>query len=340
MLKHAQVAAILAGMNILPTLSAAFVAAGALLFPVNFPGPLLAAEPASDAAIYQWHDTPGKHLELRFGDQRVLRYMYAALDESSPQARYETYKVFHHLYDPSGKRLLTNGPTGDVPYPESTLYPHHRGLYYGFSLITYGDGKRADTWHCNQGESQQHVEVLASAGGARQGQHRVAIHWHGQDGKAFAREERQLTARLTEGGTVVDFVSSLESVTGDKMHLDGDPQHAGFQFRATNQVAKTTKDQTYYLRIDGKGELGEMRNWNHLDANDPINTECTNRPWNASSFVVDDQRYTVLYLDHPGNPKPAYSSERDYGRFGSFFVTDVMPGKPLVVRYRLWVQEG
>jgi hypothetical protein len=58
------------------------------------------------------------------------------------------------------------------------------------------------------------------------------------------------------------------------------------------------------------------------------------------SFVVDGQRYTVLYLDHPSNPKPSRYSERDYGRFGSYFVADVTKEQPLDVKYRIWVQPG
>ena len=42
----------------------------------------------------------------------------------------------------------------------------------------------------------------------------------------------------------------------------------------------------------------------------------------------------------PTNPKEARFSERDYGRFGSYFVTEVSRDKPLLVDYRVWLQEG
>ena len=138
---------------------------------------------------FRWVDTPGKSLDLLYGHRPVLRYMYRALDESSPQARYETYKVFHHLYDPSGKALVTNGPTGDARYSKDVLYPHHRGLFYGFNRITYGDGKKVDMWGCAQGESQRHVQLLASGADRRHGWHRVAIDWYGGDGEVFAKEK-------------------------------------------------------------------------------------------------------------------------------------------------------
>ena len=216
----------------------------------------------------------------------------------------------------------------------------HRGIYYGFNRISYGDGQEADTWHCNKGESQQHTKLLASGGDEERGWHRVAIDWHGQDGQVFAKEKRELAVSCPQDNIQVDFISTLESTIDGVIHLDGDPQHAGFQFRATDQVAKKTKDQTYYLRTDGKGKPGATRNWNHDKPNAPLNEQCTNRPWNAMSFVVAGKRYTALYIDHPSNPKPAHYSERDYGRFGSYFVHDLKPDEALVVRYRIWLQEG
>ncbi|MEX2186326.1 MAG: DUF6807 family protein [Pirellulales bacterium] len=285
---------------------------------------------------FSWSDTPGKSTELRFDDRPVLRYMYEAVDNSSKERRGETYKVYHHVFDPEGDRLLTKGPGG--------LFPHHRGLFYGFNKISYGDQK-ADIWHCNNGEWQAHVKVISLAAGLIFGRHRVAIDWHGRDGKVFAKEERELTAYTMAdaqkahrgaadlpAGTLIEFASRLTSQVGP-LKLDGDPQHAGFQFRASQEVPDKTAKQTYYLRPDGKGEPGTFRNW-------PKDKAHENLPWNAMSFVLGDQRYTAVYLDHPKNPKPARYSERDYGRFGSYFVAELDEGKPLTVNYRIWIQRG
>ena len=65
-----------------------------------------------------------------------------------------------------------------------------------------------------------------------------------------------------------------------------------------------------------------------------------NLPWNAQSFVVQDQRFTCCYLDRPDNPKPARFSERDYGRFGSYFEYDLTEDNPLELNYRIWLQNG
>ncbi len=45
-------------------------------------------------------------------------------------------------------------------------------------------------------------------------------------------------------------------------------------------------------------------------------------------------------VDKPTNPKEARYSERDYGRFGSYFEYDLEPSKPLTVNYRVWLQDG
>lgn len=288
----------------------------------------ISSEPPKLAAeTFAWKDTSGQFSDLTFAGRPVLRYMYEALDESSKEARSATSKPYHHVFDPKGKILLTKGPGG--------LFPHHRGVFYGFNRISYGDGKKADVWHCNKGEFQSHKEFVSSDGGPVLGRHVCRIAWHGQDKQVFAEELRELTAYNTPGGTLIEFASHLESKVGN-LRLDGDPQHAGFQFRATQEVPDKTAKLTYYLRPDGKGEPGKFRNWD-AKTRDP---KTVNLPWHALSFVVGDQRYTCCYLDRPDNPKEARFSERDYGRFGSYFQYELYEGKPLDVSYRLWLQEG
>jgi hypothetical protein len=284
--------------------------------------------PPARVKSFSWHDTKGEYAELRLGSRPVLRYMYKALDESNKDSRNRTYKVFHHLYDPAGKRFVTNGgPTG--------LYPHHRGLFFGFNKVTYGGGKKADVWHCTGDAHQSHEGFLNVEAGPVLGRHRVSVFWHGQGKEVFAKEERELTVYNVPGGTLVEFASRVRT-TGGKVHLDGDPQHAGFHFRAANDVAdKKIAKQTYYLRPDGPGKPGDTRNWNPKTRKGPVNL-----PWDAMCFVLGGQRYTVAYLDKPTNPKEARFSERDYGRFGSYFVFDLTVVRPLVVDYRVWLQKG
>jgi hypothetical protein len=156
----------------------------------------------------------------------------------------------------------------------------------------------------------------------------------------FAHEMRSVTAHKRAGGWLIEFASRLETADGRPIRLDGDPQHAGFHFRAAQEVAAKTASETYFVRTDGNGVPGETRNWDAASRDAAMNAQCENRPWLAMSFVIDGKRYTVLYMDHPDNPKPARYSERDYGRFGSYFFAEVTKKKPLHIRYRMYVREG
>ena len=281
------------------------------------------AEAVSETAS-RWEHTDKQFAELLVGDRPVLRYMCAPLD---PKAREQTYKVFHHVYDPTGQRIVTKGPGG--------RFTHHRGLFYGFNRVSYEDAKQnVDVWHCSGSAHQSHEGFIAEEAGDVLGRHRLAVGWHGTGGKVFAEETRELTAYFVPQGQLIDFTSRLQTKVGP-IKLDGDPQHAGFHFRADNEVAEKTAKQTYYLRPDGKGAPGATRNWS-AGSRDP---KTVNLPWNAMSFVLGDQRYTAVYLDHPANPKEARYSERDYGRFGSYFEYTVEEDRPLEVKYRVVLRQ-
>jgi hypothetical protein len=284
---------------------------------------------------YVWKDTAGEFCELSWDKTPVLRYMYRALDDSTDAKREETFKVYHHVYAQGGKRLVTKGVGG--------LYTHHRGLFYGFLKVTY-EGKdgvhTVDNWHGKDNVKgkkdethQAHEKFLSQEAGAVLARQRLAIGWHGVGKELFAHEERELTVyNVSPNGTLIEFVSKVAPVRGT-LKVDGDPQHAGFHFRADNEVNEKGKDQTIFIRPDGPGKAGTEKNW-------PKDKEMVDLPWNAMSFVLGGQRYTAAYLDHPANPKEARYSERTYGRFGSYFVAEATEKKPLLVRYRVWLQEG
>ena len=274
---------------------------------------------------FSWKDEPGKHVDLQKSGKNIARYVYERMD---PKDRERTYKPFHHVYQSDGKEFLTKGPGGK--------FTHHRGIYFGFSKCSAQDkdGKKVgiDTWHCKRGY-QTHEKIISQEGGDKAVQ-KVEIAWRIDDGTVFATEQRQLTFSHREDGSLqVDFESNL-STTQDKVGFDGDPQHAGFQFRASNEVAEKTGKKTYYVRPNGgKDAEGKTKNW-------PGNKDMKDLLWKGQSIVVGGNRYFTVYLDHPSNPKPSFYSERDYGRFGSYFKTEITPSKSLSVKYRLMIKQG
>ena len=291
--------------------------------------------PSVLAAGFEWQDAGGE-TTLLYDGRPAVRYVHEPLDESSPEARERTSKPYHHVFSPDGATLLTKGPGG--------LYPYHHGVFFGFNRVTYHDGRTCDLWNCLDRAHQSHVREVAREVSETSAKLSTGVDWHGIEGDVFAHEVREIiVSRPTRDGVVgwqIDWVSHVTPTDGFPIHLDGDSHHAGFHFRASQEVAESTATQTYFLRTDGAGRPDESRSWEIGSGQSPLNVECENRPWNAMSAMIGGNRYTILYLDHPTNPKPARYSERDYGRFGSYFVYDVTKELPLYVKYRLWVQEG
>lgn len=281
---------------------------------------------------FQFVDHTGEYLDLKLNGRNVLRFVYKQRDGSSPDAEYLTFKPFHHVFDPSnGTVLLT---AGAHPNNKDVLYPHHRGLFFGFNRISF-QGKNADIWH---GKDRVHSSCLSiedQAVDSDHASHTAVIGWFGSDGQQFATERRTVSVSCPNGGTLIQWSTRL-STHLPLVRLDGDPQHAGFHFRANQEVAMQNAKQTYFVRPDGQGAPGETRNWD-TKSMDPRTVDL---PWNAMSFELQGKRYTVLRIPHPNNPGPTRGSERDYGRFGDYFEYDLTPDKPLELNYRIWVQEG
>ncbi len=296
--------------------------------------PAWAKSPQESAQDGPFHfvDKPGEYLELRFGDRKVLRFINRPHDGSSQETHYASFKPFHELFDPETGNVLLSSSVH--PNTKEFLYPHHRGLFFGFNRISY-DGRTADNWHGNDNAYSECLRIEDQTSDSKRASHTAVIGWFGTDGEQFAEERRTVTAYNISGGTQIDWSTRL-TTTRDLVRLDGDPQHAGFHFRANQEVAKLNSKHTYYVRPDGQGQPGETRNWDPKSKD----SRTINLPWNAVSFLIQDHRYTLLRINHPDNPHETRGSERDYGRFGDYFEFDLTPLKPLELKYRIWVQSG
>jgi hypothetical protein len=312
----------------------------------------------STAMKYQIVEKPNEYVDVVRHNHTLVRFINKKRDDKD---HYLTFKPFHQVFAPSwGKpEKEINLTSGAHPKTAEFLFPHHRGIFYGFNKISYGDKQTADIWHGEKNVYSQCDKIMIDNDygfGNAFGRYTVAISWHGMDGATFAEEQRETTVYSIgdddkkSAATMIDLVSVL-STKLDKVKLDGDPQHAGLHFRAAQDVAMKIETEkaaakkegrtpklpdTYYLRPDGQGKPGEYRNWDPK-SKDP---KTINLPWNACSFVSQGQRYTVLRMSHPDNPKDSRGSERDYGRFGDYFEYELTPKTPLKVQYRFWIQPG
>lgn len=302
---------------------------------------------ASEVEGFAWQDEQDGQIQLQWGGRPALTYVMPTLDGSSESRRQATCRPYHHLFSPNSQVLLTKAEGGNQPYC--------RGLFFGYSDIAYGRGKSCDLWRCSGKAYQDGIGQSWTIGissdnqsgdGKRDGDvsHCVYIGWHGENGERFALERRIVgISRVLHNaveGWEIDITCHVESTDGKPIALAGDPQTSGFRFCASGKVLDVEEHQTYYLRPDGKGKLRECRSWDPGNPESPGSLQCENLPWNALSYILEDKRYTVLYMEYPSNPKPSRYIEQPYACFGSSFECEITKEKPLDASYRLWVQEG
>ncbi|NLT75860.1 MAG: DUF1080 domain-containing protein [Planctomycetes bacterium] len=276
-----------------------------------------------DSDGMSFRDNAGRSLDVLADGKPLLRYMYD-FDSSTSQRRFETYKPFLHVYD--GMQRLTNGPDGQSEYlADGIQFPHHRGVFVGWNKIGF-EGKRYDLWHMpNVAQVHQRFEEKSAEGNVAT--FVSVVHWNDPDGEPVLVERRHITARRLDDPTVVllDWRSDLTAVRGD-VALDGDPEHAGVQYRAHNDVGTgPNEDRAQYLF--------------HRDGIDPRTDK--DLPWVTLSHGLAGRRYWVQQMNHPDNPKETvFSAYRDYGRFGAFFTGTIDKDRTLTLRYRFQIGRG
>ncbi len=253
--------------------------------------------------------TPNEAVDVVQDGKVVARFM-TAHDVSTPAKRLETYKPYLHVFDPSGALRLTKGPGFN--------FPHHRGIMLGFAKITV-DGKNYDRWHMSGGD-QVVTAIKQTTDGFV-----ASIDWQGATAtaKPILTEERAFTFTKPAAPFYfgIEMKSTLKPDHGEAK-IDGDPEHAGAQFRPSEKIDGT---KTTYIYA-GK---------------DVLIHKVKDLTWVAEVFTVEGQTFTALLLNHPSNPKDtAFSAYRDYGRFGAFPKGVATPEAPFKLRYQWLIAEG
>lgn len=261
---------------------------------------------------FSFQDKTGEHLDILLGGKIVGRYMYA-YDKSTPAKLTLTNKPFLHVFDGEGKSPITNG--GD----QGGQFPHHRGIYIGWNKISF-DGKSYDRWHMTKGEIV-HQKFLGQKADKDQAQFTSQTHWYTDTGTVILEEERTMTIRQPKGPgrLLIDGVFKLTAPNGE-VKLDGDPEHAGVQFRPANGISGA-----YYTFPGEKA----------------VPTKDLDYPWVGETFTLNGKKNSVVIFSHPENPKGTrWSAYRDYGRFGAFPVATIKKGESLTLKYRFLVADG
>lgn len=252
-----------------------------------------------------------KEKELLLDGKTVAVFM-ADHDTSTEEKHTETYKPYLHVYSPDGSVRLTKGP--------GSQFPHHRGLFVGFNKIS-SQGANYDRWHMKGGDQIcRKVETDVKDGVATL---KAEIDWESTPGKVLLKETRVMTFKKREAPFYleINLETTLLSPDGETV-LDGDPEHAGVQFRPSEKI---DSEKTVYLF---PGE--------NVDAHKTLDL-----PWAGEIFTVEGKTHTALFLNHPSNPKGTFfSAYRNYGRFGAFPKGVSKPDAPFSLKYRIVLGEG
>jgi len=274
--------------------------------------PMLLAAPVLAQSPFSFADTQGDHLDVQMNGKPVVRWQYA-FDNSTPERLHDTYKPYLHVLDAEGKEVITKGPGGE--------FTHHRGWFLGWSKITTAAGT-IDRWHMKGGNIVQQ-KILAQTTGKDSAAFTVLLHWQGATANPILAEERTYTVHTAPSPAyvLVEMQSKIKALTGETK-LDGDPEHAGLQFRPAGNIDRA---DTSYIFPKAGADPKKDRDY----------------AWVAEKMSIAGKKYTVAFLNHPENPKDTpFSAYRDYGRFGGFFRTTIPADGSLTLRGEILVSEG
>lgn len=261
--------------------------------------------------VFRFEDTPGRR-HLLHGSRRVYVFEHAFEPARDQEG---TYKPFHEIAALHDDGFVTKGAGGH--------FTHHRGLFVGWNKTQVQGGGNYDFWHCRDGASQRWKEHLTERAGPVCADSVERVDWCAKDGAPVVHEVRSITAwQVATDRHLFDVAIELWPAGEQRIALRGDPQHAGFQFRAAEDVHQA-QDDTVYVRPDS-AHGGDNDVWQDLG-------------WAMIRYRLRGQDYDVVHVSHPENPGPSVYSTRAYGRFGSFQEFDLEPGKSVVLRYRVVV---
>ena len=273
----------------------------------------------------------GKHIDLFYNKKGLSSLLTRMVLASEPGDSIQ--KVYNAVYDDRGDAPITSdGAPGSV-------FPHHRGIFLGWSKTGF-QGKTYDTWHMTGGVHQKFEQLLSRNVGPVYADYSARISWNTGSGERILEEDRTIKALhpTNKGYAVLEVDTVLKAVTDDVV-LDGDPEHAGCHFRATNQVAEIALAVKNQELPASKATAYRF----HARGIDP--KKAHDLPWAAMGFSAGgndgENRYFVQFMSHPTVPEGSLlSAYRDYGRFGGFPKATIAKGESLRLRYRFVIGIG
>ena len=276
---------------------------------------LVKAEGAGGGA-FRIEDAEGKYLRFLEGDDPVMTYNYGTIEHPDvPEYLWRSCYV-HPIYGLDGRVI-----TDDFPKD----HRHHRGLFWTWARVIVG-ADEYDLWAL-KGCRQRFDKVLYQDAGPVCATLGVTNRWFVGD-EPIVRERVWLRAfPAGDVGRAIDVDVTLEAIAG-QVTISGRPGkgYSGMTLRFA------PREDTVITTSDGRITEDKLRvryKWTDLSAR----------------FGGVEKVSGAAMFDHPANPK--YPNEwllRHYGVLDccwpSVELYTLEPGKPVRIRYRVWVHEG
>lgn len=282
----------------------------------------LCALPAAADAEFAFRETSPTAIELTDNGKPVYVYNFGptlakGFPESMRRAAY-----LHPVYAPDGTVL------SDDFNPN---HAHHRGIFWAWPEITV-NGKKDDIWTV---KGFHEVFVRWEARETKPGVARLAVENGWYDGeKKFVKEHVEVVAHPAEGSQrALDFTLRFEAVS-DPVTIVGTPDQkkgfGGFAFR--------------FATPDGGGAKTIVTTDQGVHEKDGV---MSRHPWAQISGVYKGKAAGARVEDDPGNPgypKNGWLMRHELCclnvSYPGLEPIILMPGKPLVLKYRLLLFAG
>jgi hypothetical protein len=284
----------------------------------------------------------------------------SSIGSFDPPESYGTPKPFLMLYDPETENPLTSWPSPDMDDAGgyTSGWYHHRGVYIGWGGIDVelpDEEITIDNWHDEVTRVEGHDPPVGEFGETgRLGSTVAWYDWSTHDNEEWdpatatrlADEHREF--RFREPPEDDDVIISFDMVSTVEAHFpmrvtgggDWDAEHASHQIR-TYIDSDINDDLAYYY--SDHYDYGEEQS--HESDNDPpLDGRYQDILWIAGETELHGETYHFVWMTHPDNPSQGdpdnptiWSANRDYGRFGHYWVDEWDAGDVTPCVYRIVV---
>ncbi len=267
---------------------------------------------------FQLKEAEGKYLHLTDGAAPVLTYNFGMILKPGVAENRRRSSYVHPVYTPNGTLITDDFPADHL---------HHRGLSWMWPNVEVGGGRHS-LWEI-RGIRQRFERWLDRNGGPVFARLAVENGWYVEDNKVAREVVTLLVYRSSPQGRAIDVTLEFEALaspvtlTGELKERKG---YGGlcFRFAPRKDTVITTPSG-----VQAKDTNMVPSPWADLSAHFGEGAQ-----WSGAA-VFDDAR-------NPGFPNGW--TLREYGFLGVAWPgmrpTTIEPGRPLVLRYRLWLHGG